>query len=146
MSWYYSRRVAPFGNLGIIACLQLPQAVSPLTASFIAWHNQVSLHKPFVAWPKVFPFFKRFYTSHIKSFREPLLAKLCSFTRIFSLEKTHVTWLYKLSKNLQSRNVPRRKYLFKHAKYYFILNILEFAWFIGRTATLTMPLVATFNA
>ncbi len=52
MSWDYPRRVSPFRNLRIKACLAASRSLSQLTASFFAsWHQ--GIHRLLlIAWPQ----------------------------------------------------------------------------------------------
>ena len=49
MTGYNPRRVSPFGNLRIKACLAAPRSLSQLTTSFIASRCQGIHHTPLVA-------------------------------------------------------------------------------------------------
>ena len=52
MSRHYTRRVSPFRNLRIKACLAAHRSLSQLTTSFVAsWHQ--GIHRlPLIAWPQ----------------------------------------------------------------------------------------------
>ena len=52
MSRHYTRRVSPFRNLRIKACLAAPRSLSQLTTSFIASWRQGIHRLPLIAWPQ----------------------------------------------------------------------------------------------
>ena len=81
MSRHYTRRVSPFRNLRIKACLAAPRSLSQLATSFIATWRQGIRRLPLIAWPQ------NNWHNHIK--------RLCK--SISKLSKNKYDWFFYLN-------------------------------------------------